>query len=274
MKDDLEAQSPDQKLILDTIVSNHVYVAPDLDIDYATDGDGKLKTHQTLRRDGFTTYYTGRGDDTTDPDNYGDGVSMVADHKIGDPVDNIIYVDFNCVNNRSYLYEGYISYDGAKLDCISMEVVPRLVTGAVSTNTNYNLYGGYMVIPAAGDGTFSLTSDITDSDGGLVYMPLHEDGSRSSGFWNAEWDNTTKKFINITAAPMGDGHYNMFTVEVVLNRFINELHFTGMGTQQLDSEDVNELGHGLRVRLTTKTHGTDHDWNFTASFTMHRELTV
>jgi hypothetical protein len=274
MKDDLEAQSPDQKPFLDQVVNDHVYVDPNIELDYAIDKAGKLMTHQTLRMDGLITYFTGRGDDPTNPDDIGGGQQMIRDHKIGDPATESFYVDFNTVNNVSYIYEGYISYDKAHLDSISMIVVPRVVSTSAGTNTYYNLYGGYLIIPAAGDGVINLDSDITQSDGGLVYIPLNDDGSRSPAFWNAEWDDVNKVFTNITAAPDGNGEYNMFSVEVILNRFINEFHFTGVGTQELDSEDTDELGHGMRIKLMTETYGEDHDWSFTAAFTMHRERTI
>ena len=214
MKDDLEAQSPDQKPFLDQVVNDHVYVDPNIELDYAIDKAGKLMTHQTLRMDGLITYFTGRGDDPTNPDDIGGGQQMIRDHKIGDPATESFYVDFNTVNNVSYIYEGYISYDKAHLDSISMTVVPRVVSTSAGTNTYYNLYGGYLIIPAAGDGVIYLDSDITQSDGGLVYIPLNDDGSRNPAFWNAEWDDVNKVFTNITAAPDGNGEYNMFSVEV------------------------------------------------------------
>jgi hypothetical protein len=274
MKDDLEIQVPDQKVFLDQIVNDHIYEDPVNESEYKTDNLGKIVTHQTLREDGYTTYFTGRGDDPDDVDNVGDGEEMAMQHLIGEPLIQDSYIDFNCINNKSYLYEGYISYDNAKLDCISMSIVPRVTGTTTGTNTFYNLHNGYLIVPAAGDGTTDITSDITSPTGGLVYMPTNDDGTLQTAFWNADWDDVNKVFINITAAPLGDGRYNMFAIEVPLVKFVNRFHFTGMGTQELDSEDTDELGHGMRVKLTSMTHGNDHDWTFAASFTMHRTRTT
>ena len=59
-----------------------------------------------------------------------------------------------------------------------------------------------------------------------------------------------------------------------LERFVNRYPITGGGTQELDTEDTDELGHGMRIRMSWTTNGEDHDWQLGGVLTLHRERTV
>jgi hypothetical protein len=241
----------------------------------ATNRSGKIEVHESSRVIGTTTYFTGAGDDPSNPIDIGGGTKFVLHHRIGDPNPQYLYLDFNCVENETWIHEGYMIWQSANFDTITFEIVPRVVNVTSGTNTYYNLYGGYLVIPAAGDGTIELLSDITEHDGGLVYIPLDEEGNRTTPcFWNADWNSTTKKYENITAAPLGNGSFNMFTVEVPLHRFVNKIPMLGEGFERTQTADADEIGHGMRLRTTMITNDPDHYWSVGCILTLHREKTV
>jgi len=218
--------------------------------DELRDRSGKLRVHQTSRALGTGTCWMGVGDDCCDPHNVGGGEKMTFEYNTASGTTTLTkYIDYNCINNETWLHEGYITWKNAHFDTLTLEMVPRVTTYTASSGTYYNLYGGYMVVPAAGDGTIALTSDITTHSGGLIYMPDNDLGEAPTAFWNADWNTSTKEFENITAAPTGNGRYNMFTVEVVLARFLNTAPFLASGFIVLNSSDTDQMGHGMRLKM-------------------------
>jgi hypothetical protein len=238
------------------------------------DQSARKRVHQSSRPLGSITYWTGQGDDPSNVKSYGTGESFTVNHQIGDPTTQVKYLDFNCIENETFLHEGYISWSTAKFDTLTLDVVPRTVTTESSTNTIYNLYGGYMIIPAAGNGTINVTSDLSLPTGGLVYMPNDDLGNQPVAFWNAKWDKVNNIFNDITPAPQGNGRYNMFKLEVCMACFVNNIPLLGSGSTVLESSDSSSIGHGMRIRFTAKTNGTDHEWGAANILTMYRVKTT
>jgi hypothetical protein len=246
-------------------------------VDEYRDLSGKLRVHQTSRKLGTAVYWTGEGDDITNPTMVGGGAPIVVNHIIGDPDPEPIYIDFNIVENETWLHEGYITWKDALLDTITLEMVPIVTTTIVGSNTNYNLYGGYLIVPAAGNGTVAITSDITTHTGGLVYIPDDDQHNTPLAFWNATWNTTTKRYENITPAPYGNGRYNMFSVEVTLARFINKVPLLASGFIALNSSDTDQIGNGMRLKVIADTNTTisgDHTWSMASILCMHRARSV
>lgn len=259
----------DKTWITDTILGAPI-------TDHAT---GKQRVHQTSRQVGMKTYFTGAGDDSSDPTDVGGGNDFFMGHHIGDSTTDSIYLDFNCVENETWLHEGYIMWKNADFDKISMVVVPRVVEWESGSGTDYDLYGGYLIIPSDGtNGTINVTGDLTDSIGGLVYMPGDDLGNDAVAFWNADWNTTTKEFENITPAPYGNGKYNIFAYEIILSNFVNRIPLSGDGSERLQSSDVDQVGHGMRFKSIIKTHISDdhpdHHWDVSCILTFHRERTI
>lgn len=246
-------------------------------VDEYRDLSGKLRVHQTSRKLGTAIYWTGEGDDTTNPRLVGGGTPIVANHGLGDPDPEPVYIDFNIVENETWLHEGYITWKDALLDTITLEMVPRVTATTAGSNTNYNLYGGYLIIPAAGNGVVEITSDITTHTGGLIYIPDDDQHNRPLAFWNATWNTTTKRYENITPAPTGNGSYNMFSIEVVLARFINRVPLLASGFIALNSSDTDQVGSGMRLKVTADTNTTiagDHNWSMASILCMHRARSI
>jgi hypothetical protein len=157
-------------------------------------------------------------------------------------------------------------------------MVPRTVSGTVDAtgSSNYNLYGGYLVVPAAGDGYWNLQSDITQSTGGLVYIPNNDLNEPPTAFWNADWNSSTGEFENITAAPTGNGRYNMFSTEIIFAHFVRKMPLIGLGFLPLNSSDTDQLGHGMRLKMIadTNTSVEDHDWTVACLMCLHRAKTT
>jgi len=242
------------------------------------DASGKLRVHQTSRNNGTMICWTGEGDDQSDQSIVGGGEVISFAYTTGQSDPLLRYVDFNVIENKTYLHEGYISWKNAQLDWIDLQLVSRVTGTVTATGTTFNLYGGYLIIPAyPGTGTIQVTTDITTIDGGLVYMPLNDQGVRGTAFWNATWDKTTQRYINITPAPTGNGQYNMFDQEVILAHFVRHMSLLGDGFIALNSSDTDELGSGMRLKLTADTNQettTDHDWAFSCLLCLHRQKSV
>ena len=247
------------------------------------DPSGKMRVHQTSRPTGTQTMWCGTGDDPTDVNDVGGGEEYIFEHEAGDPTTQSKIVDLNTIANPTYLHEALLTWKGCDMDRVTAGMVPVVVTGNTGqTGTNYNVDPDTgMVVPAAGDGTFELTSDLTQPDGGLVQMVEHSDsGSKPPAFWNADFNTTTGLFENITAAPLGDGEFNLFTVEIYLLKFFVNVPLLGDGFQIFNSSDTDPVGHGLRMKVEWKTNAAtipgpgDHKWQFAAVLIMHREKTT
>jgi hypothetical protein len=244
--------------------------------DEKRDRSGKLRVHQTSRKLGLRIMWFGCGDDPTNPTSVGGGESLTFQYTTGSEDPLVKYIDFNIVENETWLHEGYITWKDAQMDVLDLAMVPRVTEVTVSSGTNYNLYGGYLVVPAAGNGTIDVVSDITTHSGGLIYMPDNDLGEAPTAFWNADWNTTTKRYENITPAPYGNGRYNMFAVEVQLAHFIRHIPLLADGFIALGSSDTDQMGHGMRLKMTADTNNNvpDHNWSVACIMCLHREKSV
>ena len=241
------------------------------------DRSGKLRVHQTSRKLGTRIMWIGVGDDPEDVTNVGGGAGLSFDYKIDQTEPLVQYVDFNIVENETWLHEGYLTWKDGHVDLLTLDMVPRTTAITTSSGTYYNLYGGYMIIPAAGDGTIEITSDITTHSGGLIYMPNDDLDNPSTAFWDADWNTSTKRYENITAAPTGNGRYNMFSTEVVFARFINKIPLLESGFIALNSSDTDQMGHGMRLKMIGETNITtsqDHNWSVACIMCLHRKRSI
>lgn len=234
-----------------------------------TDKSGKTRVHQTSRKLGLRIMWFGEGDDTSNILNVGGGHDIIGQHSIGEG-DTPIYIDWNVAENETFIHEGYVTWKDCNMDRVTLEIVPRVTATEVSSGTNYNIVNGFLIVPAAGDGTTSITADITNPNNGLIYMPNDDEGNPPVAYWNADYNSSTQLYENITAAPDGNGRYNMFSTEVPLIRFLHRMPLLANGFMALNSSDTDEIGHGMRLKLTPETAGTDHDWSIASLICMHR----
>lgn len=247
------------------------------DAEEKRDQSGKLRVHQTSRKLGLRTMWVGVGDDQADPHAVGGGESFAMSF-IADATNPVTkYIDFNCVDNETWFHEGYLVWEGCRLDTITADMVTRIASVEASSGTDYDLYGGYLIIPAAsGTGTINVTSDITTHSGGLIYMPDNDLGESPVAYWNADWNTTTELYENIVPAPDGNGRYNMFATEITLARFVNEMILLGDGFMVLSSSDTDQMGHGMRLKLTATPNISvaGHEWTVACTVCLHRESSI
>lgn len=258
--------------------SGHVMIDESMNVNLFgeyRDRSGKLRVHQTSRKLGLRIMWTGVGDDPTDITKVGGGTPLTIISASG-TTSSTSYIDFNIVENETWLHEGYMTWDDAQIDTLTVEIVPRTASVGAGTDTNYNLYGGYMVIPAAGNGTISVNSDLTTHSGGLIYMPNNDLDEAPTAFWDAEWDSTTHEYKNITPAPYGNGRYNIFSYEITFARFLNKIPLLRRGFIALNSSDTDALGQGMRLRLSSNTNQNvePHAWSVAFMMCLHREKSV
>ena len=255
-----------------------------------TDYEGKVLVHQTPTPVGATTYFTSAADDTSDPHAIGGGTRLWLRHISGEgdiPLD----IHINAANNKTWLHSGYAIWENSQWDCINMGVFAYGSTTQAGSNTLYNTlnspghpYHGKLIVPATGDGTLDVTALKL-----VGFYPGPEEAASQPRYWNATWNPVTKQYDDITAAPSGDGEFNMFTEEMELFRFINQLIINGANSTPwfFMTHDTQRLGDGMFLRLTPVTTiedgGTttappgvisDHDWSLGVTLILHREKTI
>lgn len=235
--------------------------------------DGRVISHTTPRKRGLITNFTAKDDDQTDHMKVGGGTNVTAlKHLVGDAVSVTTYFDLNTIANETHIHSGTVQWEGAKLDIIEMTVVPKTTVYTAGVATNYNLYGGYLIIPAA-PGTGTTT--VGDGDRVLVQLPLNEFGNKTgAGYWDATFNTTTKLFENITPNYAGTGAFNMFGAAVTLDRFVHHQPLIGSGVFTFQSYDASMIGHGMRFKLVMTTVGTDHEWSWCVTMILYRKKTV
>lgn len=241
-----------------------------------TDVSGKMRVHQTSRKLGLRVNWSGVGDSQTSVTKIGGGQPFVMLHDIGEGQPEHVYIDYNMVANETWLHEGYVTWKDCHMDTITLEMVPRVTEIQPGVNTNYNLYGGYMIIPASGNGTIDLVKNMTHPNDGLVFMPDGDLREKPTAFWNADYNSSTKLYENITPDPYGNGRYNMFSVEIIFARFLNAMPLLGNGFIALNSSDTDQMGHGMRLKMvsTTSTNVPDHQWSVACLMCLHRQKSV
>jgi hypothetical protein len=264
-----DALSSTDEDTLDTIVANtdpNPLPSPNETV------DGRARVYNTVRPWGTRIMYMGQSDDISDPTKIGGGPVNKMVHAIGGSDPQSMYLDFNTIVNDTYAYLFMAAIKDFQFDELTMVAVPRLTTTSAGSNTNYNTYGGYLIIPAAGNGT----TVVADADRVLVAVKTREDGTRPPGYWNADFNSTTKLFENITPAPDGTGWYNMFKVEVPLTNFALKAMLNGTinGWELTPSHEADMIAHGVRLKITVDTVGDDHAWTFAVTAVCYRQKTV
>lgn len=237
------------------------------------DKSGKLRVHQTSRKDGLAIHWTSCGDDRSNPQTFGHGNSFGYRHSIGDSTSEIVYVDFNGLLNESWIHEVVMTWHGCEFDKVTVDIVSDYCTIQDSTAGNYTKYGPILLPAVPGSGDCDITSDVLAYTGGLVSKDNPTDPTQSSSpaFWNADFNTSTGRFENLSAAPEGDGSYNIFHQEKILNRTFNEMQLLKDAFQIFNSSDTDQLSHGYRIKIKFNTTLPDHEWTVSGVVVMHRQ---
>ena len=272
-----------EETILNGIVAAHDGVVDPEEETPKTGPDNKMMVYESSRPLGTKIYFTCVGDNNANNWEVGGGQSTYFEHQIDDTTSHIYHIDFNTVENESYIHEGYIMWYGCKGDDLTLDFVPSVTPVTPSGgDSNYNLVNvsgvpdlvyGFMIVPAA-PGTGNINVDSTAMV--LVkIVPSFDYGTiLDPGYWDADFNTTTKEFENITPNYTGTGGYNMFAAEVALTRFVNKMTLLDKGFLQLQTAESEQLPHNIRCRVAMNTLLPDHEWSCSCILVIHRSKTV
>ena len=246
-----------------------------------TGPDGKMMVYESSRPLGTKIYFTCEGDNNDNSHEVGGGSSTYIVHNVGDSTSQELYVDFNTVDNITYIHEGYVTWTGCKGDTLTMEFIPSVTPVTPSAGDSMFMlmdqYGqpslteGFIIAPAAGNGNINVD---TTSMVLVSTVPSFDDGSDNDpGYWNSDFDTTTKQFGPITPNYTGEGRYNMFAAPVILKRFINKMTLIGNGFIQLQTAESEQVPHNIRMKITITTLTPDHEWSCSCLIVLHRKKT-
>ena len=198
-------------------------------------------------------------------------------YKIGDTEPMQKYIDFNIAENETWLHEGYLTWEDCQMDTLTLQMVPRTVTVSGVTGGDMALYGGYMVVPTApGEGNVAIANDLTQPNGGLIYMPNNDLDEPPTAFWDADYNASTHLFENIRPNYSAQGRYNIFTYEIIFAEFIRQIPLLASGFIALNSSDTDQMGQGMRIKMIADTnkYRQDHDWSVACIMCLHRDHSV
>ena len=253
---------------LDTVVAAHLPIPYDPEADVLKTTDKRLIVKPSVRP--LLTYgtYVGAGDDPFTPGDTGGGPGdTFIDHKVGDPTTIVVPHRFNVEGNRTFLWEGYLTFENAIFDEFSFIIkpVPTPITSA--TGTNYLAYNG-VIVPVNGTG-----NALPDMDNlcPVSSVPKTDTGVFPAAYWNATYSPSTGKYTNLTPAPDGKGKYNLFYTDYVIKRHINRFRMLGSNHMVFAATDPSELGTNLKCEYQFTTVGPDHPWRASISMSMFRE---
>jgi len=241
--------------------------------------DGKLYVHSTPAPVGATTYFTGVGDNPADKASVGGGQKAMIDHQSG-AGDIAVDIHLNMAANMTYLHSGFITWTSAVQDTVSLFVMAYGSTTTAGTNTNYTTlaypghpWDGKLIVPAAANGAIDVTTPVLI---GFYPNSNKDESATPPRYWNATWNPATKVYDNITAAPAGDGEFNMFTDEMTLFCFAREIILEGNNFMPwpFQTYDAQRLGDGMFLRLVPNTNGVDHAWKCMTTLVMYRASTL
>ena len=247
---------------IETATSHGLSTGDVVDIVCSSDSSFSASDTTVTVVDSLHFTYSNTGDDSTETSATG----TVSGGKIHSQ-----YTDLNTINNTTYIRQGDLMWCNEDIKDIfttTFSIVPKTTPYTSGSNTNYNLYGGYLIVPASGDGNISVTTPV------LVQNTPNEFGQMKAGYWDADWNTTTKQFENIVPNPYGEGEYNMFATEIDLFVFMYERLLMGSGRKDCMTDDCSQIGHNLRMKVLCKTVGDDHDWKMVAALMMYRSKTV
>ena len=231
--------------------------------------DEKPIVSTTSRPIGTYTYLSSAADSQTNQSQIANGQTLAFTHNIGDPTSSCLYFDVNAVINTTYIHTAAIQWSNADLDTIKCEIVPKVTTVTPATGTSYMAISGILVQVPNGYGNVAVDWNNVN----LVEMVQNEFKMVPSGYWDADYNQTTNSFENITFVPSGVGKYNIFVNEIDLYSFVPSFVMLGSNIYDVKSNDTSQLGHNMRIKITTNTVGTDHAWKACLAVYLYRAKT-
>jgi len=231
--------------------------------------DNKTWVQSTKRPIGTFTCFMSEGDNQVSTLSVGNGEKMLFFHQTSESLEQHLYIDFNVKENKTYMGEGTAIWKDCNFDMLHLNVVPKVTTYTSGTNTSYNLYGGFLIVPANNDGTIEIQAQdiqLVEVPYSIDYPTLRQD----SGFWDADYNLQTHEFDNLRPNYSGTGQYNIFGAEIKFATVVC-LILLDNGTVNFVCSDVSELVHGMRIKFSFTTYAPDHNWKCALNLSLNRE---
>lgn len=228
--------------------------------------DKKLWTHNSAKPEvegkHFFSQWVGFGDDMT-TGAIGGGNQCIVQNTVGVPTKSIDIHLYN-IGTDIYLHEGYAMWAGCSIgDTFSATVMSSPTQLQTAANLDYELDTNNRVMAAAsgaGTGTHGFAAT-------PILVPCY--AAVQEGYWNYD------EVAGLTYAPAADGKYDIFSVEVAVNRFIESIPLLGTSSTytQFDSDDVSKLPPGYFLRIETN-NASNTTWDLAFMMTVFRQKTV
>jgi hypothetical protein len=239
-----------------------------LDLVGAKHFDGRISVYSTCRPFGCITNFTSYGDNGH---LIGQGEEARYHHRVGDNSIETKYLDFHSIDNQTWVHDAIVSYKDCTFDDIYVSIVSAVQQYDTASNTNFFLHPVYKtILPAAGNGNV----DISNYTLKPVQFLKNQQGTKPLCFWDATYNGTTHQFTNLVPKPNGDGNFNLFSEEISLQYFVR-WDLVGTGVVKLNTNDVDRIGHNMRLKFVFETNNThdDHDWWVSILIHLFREKT-
>jgi len=264
--------SPEEYDVLQALVTLHDPTPPSPETDVLKTTDNRFIVKPNVRPLFTSGYFTARDDNRAIPKDVGGGNNYIKlHHKIGDPEVVTITQQFNVEGNRTWIHEGYMTHIGAEFDsfCFYISTKPTPTTPQAGTIFKQTSKG--IIVPVT-EGAGDVNIDTENLTTLVSVVPRTDNGTLPAAYWNATYNLTTGKYENLTPAPDGKGKYNIFFVEAILKRYINNICLIGNTHPKFETSDPSELGTNMlcNYRFTTNMN-PDHEWKASIYVSMFRE---
>jgi len=221
----------------------------------------KLAIHESSRPSlnglSFATVWTGAGDDVTNHI-IGGGPLMELTLTPG-TLSVSVEAEFDAAFGEVWLHEGYVMWETAGWgDYINNSVFSRPTLLQTSINLDYEIVSNKVKYATGGAGTGTH---------GFASTPVLVPNVNKTGYWNYNGTLTP----NLTQT----GAYDIYDIEVEVNRFHNKVPLFGSATafNMLQSADSSLVPNNYFLRITAYNM-SNTTWKVWFIMTLYRERTV
>lgn len=194
---------------------------------------------------GKTTFFAGRGDDI-DAGSFGNGPFMtITRTTTGESYIEIQFLEDHAIYGGRVIYSNGGWGDSAKFSIFA----PATPTVSNPGAGEYDLYGGYLVIPNANN-TGAVDISLTDKLNGNVqiHKAVPIPSPTSTGYFN--YDHITNTITKLTTPT---GSHMLMSIPLELYRYSNALNIHGIGKDTYEADKAGVVLKHWRHRLTLTT---------------------
>ncbi len=230
-------------------------------------GKKKLWVHNSAKPevDGkqFYVQYTGASDDLVN-NIVGGGDPTIVVCEPGNPIEEV-RIEFCPEKGDTYIHEAYVMWEGAGWgDSFSVSIHSMPTQLQTIANKDLELEnmgaGNFIKFAAGGPGTGTH---------GFAANPVLVKSVDNLGYWNYNSEDGLLPSMDRT------GGFNIFDVDLEVNKFINRVPIFGTSTTytRIESNDTAWVPPGYYLKVTTHNL-SNNTWHLTLFMTLFREQTI